>query len=204
MCVWNSNTLYSLIAIGLTDIILESVARSAVALVVLPTDAANAAVRVANGLATLVGQLVTLGTATDFRFCAIVTRIVAAAATADGATEATCLVQRIPGIALATPVEEATSILAAQRAGEHTIPIVVLHESLIAIALAGRPTAAIGTAANGSTHSDPLEAGRRITRATDLEGSQLIGHICLYVTGVLVFVHHVRANWESEREREKY
>lgn len=87
--MWNSNTLYSLIAIGLTDIILESVARSAVALVVLPTDAANAAVRVAHGLATLVGQLVTLGTATDFRFCAIVTRIVAAAATADGATEAT-------------------------------------------------------------------------------------------------------------------
>lgn len=104
---------------------------------------------------------------------------------------------------MAAPVKEATSILAAQRAGKHTIPIVVLHKSLIAIALAGRPTAAIGTAANGSTDSDPLEAGRRVTRATDLEGSQLIGHICLYVTGVLVFVHHVRANWEGEREWER-
>lgn len=195
MCVWDANTLYSLIAIGLTDIILESVAGSAVALVVFATDAANAAVRLAHGLAALVGQLVTLGAATDFRFGAIVSRIAVAVATTDGSTEATCLVQRVAGIALAAPVEKAASVLAAQRAGKHTIPIVVLHESLVAIALARQTTAAIRTATNGSADSDSPEPGRRVARATDLQRGQLIGHICLYVTGILVFVHHVRSSW---------
>lgn len=197
----NANTLYSLIAVGLTDEVPEAVARSAIALVVLSTNTADAAVRVAYRLAAIVGQLVTLAAATDLRLGAVVTRVVVAVAAADGATEASRLVQRVANIALATAVEEAASVLATQRAGEHTVPIVVLHESLVAVALAGHSAAAIGTAANGSADSDALQPCGTIARATDLDGGQLVGHVRLYEIRVEVFIQHFRSTEQAREQR---
>lgn len=196
-----SYTLYSLIAVGLTDEVPEAVARSAVALVVLSANAADATVRIAYRLTAIVGKLVTLAAATDLWLGAVVARVVVAVAAADGPTEASRLVQRVADIALATAVEEAASVLAAQRAGEHTVPIVVLHESLVAVALAGHTAAAIGTAANGSADSDALQPRCTVARATDLNGGQFISHVRLYEIGVRVFGQHFRSTEQAREQR---
>lgn len=121
------------------------------------------------------------------------TRIAVAVGAADGPTEASRLIQRVADIALATAIEEAASVLATQGAGEHTVPIVVLHESLVAVALAGYTTAAIRTTANRSADSDPLQASCTIARATDFDRGQFVGHVCLYEIGVEVFIQHFRS-----------
>lgn len=86
-----------LIAIGLADTIPQIVTRSAVALVVVLAESADSTVRFADGLASVVGQLIALGAATDLRFGAVVPRTAATATAADRAAEASRLVQLVAG-----------------------------------------------------------------------------------------------------------
>lgn len=183
---------YLLIAIALADAILERVARTAVALIVVPADPTDAAVRVTNRLAALISQLIALGAAADLRLGAIVTRVIATAAAADGPAEATAFVQHVAHVALAAAIQIAASILAANGTREDAVPIVIAHKALIAIALAGHTASTVLAAANGPADGDALQASGRVAGAADLDRGQLVGHVCLDEIGQRIFGHSFR------------
>lgn len=110
-------------------------------------------------------------------------RIVAAATAADGSAEATRLVQHIAHVALATAVQIASAVLAADGAGEHTVTIVVAHEALVAIAFARDTAATVLAAADGPTDGHAHQPGGRVAGAADLNRTELVGHIRLNETG---------------------
>lgn len=180
-----------LVAIGLADTVPGMVAGCAVALVVVLAEAPNSAVRFADGLASVVGQLVSLGAAADLRFGAVVPRTVATPTAADGAAEAARLVQLVARIALAAAVQETLSILAAQRTGEHTVAVVVLHESLVALALPRNPAAPILAATLRPAHGDALQPTGRVSGAADLDEGQPVRLVRLDDAGVRVLFNRI-------------
>lgn len=201
--VWYSqHEVFSLlIAIGLADTIPQIVTRSAVALVVVLAESADSTVRFADGLASVVGQLIALGAATDLRFGAVVPRTAATATAADRAAEASRLVQLVARITLTAAVQIALTILAAQRAGKHTVAVVVTHKAIIALALTRNLTASVLAATLRPAHGYAHQTTGRVSGAADLDQGQPVGLVRLDDTGVRVLFHRIGATRMLENKK---